>query len=72
MATLTPLPPKNAYIGGGSRDEARKLLIDLAPHIDPPGKVAGCDIVRELINYLYIFRNHYLPAAAAIYQWMPL
>lgn len=71
MTSLTPLPLKIAYIDGGNRDWARKLIIDLAPRTNLSGEIARYDIALELINYLYIFRNDYLPAATVIYQWMP-
>jgi alpha-galactosidase len=40
----TPFPLKIAYIGGGSRDWARKLMIDLALCPDLTGEVALYDI----------------------------
>ena len=40
----TPIPLKIAYIGGGSRDWARKLMIDLALCSDLTGEVALFDI----------------------------
>ena len=40
----TPMPLKIAYIGGGSRDWARKLMIDLALCPDLTGEVALYDI----------------------------
>ena len=40
----TPIPLKIAYIGGGSRDWARKLMIDLALCPDLTGEVALYDI----------------------------
>jgi len=40
----TPIPLKIAYIGGGSRDWARKLMIDLALCPDLMGEVALYDI----------------------------
>ncbi len=44
MATLTPLPLKIAYLGGGSREWARKLTIDLALCLDLKGEIALYDI----------------------------
>jgi len=41
---MTPIPLKIAYIGGGSRDWARKLMIDLALCPDLTGEVALYDI----------------------------
>jgi len=41
---ITPIPLKIAYIGGGSRDWARKLMIDLALCPDLTGEVALYDI----------------------------
>lgn len=43
----TPIPLKIAYIGGGSRDWARKLMIDLALCPDLAGEVALYDIDME-------------------------
>jgi len=43
----TPLSLKIAYIGGGSRDWARKLMIDLALCTDLTGEVALYDIDME-------------------------
>jgi alpha-galactosidase len=43
----TPLPLKIAYIGGGSRDWARKLMIDLALCPDLTGEVVLYDIDME-------------------------
>src|SRR3970040_628044 len=40
----TPIPLKIAYVGGGSRDWARKLMIDLALCPDLTGEVALYDI----------------------------
>ena len=40
----TPIPLKIAYIGGGSRDWARKLMVDLALCPDLTGEVALYDI----------------------------
>jgi galacturan 1,4-alpha-galacturonidase len=40
---MTPVPLKIAYIGGGSRDWARKLMIDLALCPDLTGQVALYD-----------------------------
>ena len=40
----TPIPLKIAYIGGGSREWARKLMIDLALCPDLTGEVALYDI----------------------------
>src|SRR5688500_2600174 len=42
-----PAPLKIAYIGGGSRDWARKLMIDLALCPDLTGEVAVYDIDME-------------------------
>jgi len=41
---MTPIPLKIAYIGGGSRDWARKLMIDLALCPELTGEVALYDI----------------------------
>lgn len=41
---MNPIPLKIAYIGGGSRDWARKLMIDLALCPDLTGEVALYDI----------------------------
>jgi alpha-galactosidase len=41
---MTPIPLKISYIGGGSRDWARKLMIDLALCPDLTGEVALYDI----------------------------
>ena len=41
---MNPIPLKIAYIGGGSRDWARKLMIDLALCQDLTGEVALYDI----------------------------
>ncbi len=41
---MNPIPLKFAYIGGGSRDWARKLMIDLALCPDLTGEVALYDI----------------------------
>ena len=41
---MTPIPLKIAYIGGGSRDWAHKLMIDLALCPDLTGEVALYDI----------------------------
>jgi alpha-galactosidase len=41
---MNPIPLKIAYIGGGSRDWARKLMIDLALCPDLAGEVALYDI----------------------------
>jgi alpha-galactosidase len=43
----TPIPLKIAYIGGGSRDWARKLMVDLALCPDLTGEVALYDIDME-------------------------
>lgn len=43
----TPISLKIAYIGGGSRDWARKLMIDLALCPDLTGQVALYDIDRD-------------------------
>ena len=40
----TPIPLKIAYIGGGSRDWARKLMFDLALCPELTGEVALYDI----------------------------
>src|SRR5512139_3854911 len=44
LQMTTPVPLKIAYIGGGSRDWARKLMIDLALCPDLTGEVALYDI----------------------------
>jgi galacturan 1,4-alpha-galacturonidase len=44
VCNMTPIPLKIAYIGGGSRDWARKLMIDLALCPDLTGEVALYDI----------------------------
>ena len=41
---MTPIPLKIAYIGGGSRDWARKLMIDLALCPELTGEIALYDI----------------------------
>jgi alpha-galactosidase/6-phospho-beta-glucosidase family protein len=43
----TPIPLKIAYIGGGSREWARKLMIDLALCRELTGEVALYDIDRD-------------------------
>lgn len=43
----TPIPLKIVYIGGGSRDWARKLMVDLALCPDLTGEVALYDIDME-------------------------
>lgn len=72
MATLIPLPPRIAYTDGGNRDAARTLIIDPASRTDLSGEAVGCDIAWELVNKRLQFCKDYLPAAAVIYQWMPL
>ncbi len=44
---MHPIPLKIAYIGGGSRDWARKLMIDLALCPDLQGEVVLYDIDRD-------------------------
>ena len=44
---MNPIPLKIAYIGGGSRDWARKLMIDIALCPDLTGEVALYDIDME-------------------------
>src|SRR5512144_2198785 len=44
---MDPIPLKIAYIGGGSRDWARKLMIDLALCPDLTGEVVLYDIDME-------------------------
>src|SRR5512142_1364009 len=45
--TMNPISLKIAYIGGGSRDWARKLMIDIALCPDLTGEVALYDIDME-------------------------
>src|SRR5688572_33356286 len=59
-----PIPLKIAYIGGGSRDWARKLMIDLALCPDLTGEVALYDIDmdsawlnEELGNWMHAARQ---------------
>src|SRR5512139_3021566 len=44
LQMTTPVPLKIAYIGGGSRDWARKLMFDLALCPDLTGEIALYDI----------------------------
>ena len=44
---MNPIPLKVAYIGGGSREWARKLMFDLALCPDLSGEVALYDIDME-------------------------
>ena len=65
----TPIPLKIAYIGGGSRDWARKLMIDLALCPDLTGEVALYDIDmdsarlnEQLGNWIHASRRPGVPS----------
>ena len=47
---MNPIPLKIAYIGGGSRDWARKLMIDVALCPDLTGEIVLYDIERFSID----------------------
>jgi galacturan 1,4-alpha-galacturonidase len=64
FVNMNPIPLKIAYIGGGSRDWARKLMIDLALCPDLTGEVALYDIDmdsarlnEELGNWMHAARQ---------------
>ncbi|MBI5950459.1 MAG: alpha-glucosidase/alpha-galactosidase [Chloroflexi bacterium] len=67
----TPIPLKIAYIGGGSRDWARKLMIDLALCPDLTGEVALYDIDMDSARLNEQLGNwiHTLHQAGVVSRW---
>src|SRR5512140_719798 len=66
-----PIPLKIAYIGGGSRDWARKLMIDFALCPDLTGEVALYDIDMDSARLNEQLGNwiHASHPAGAVSRW---
>jgi alpha-galactosidase len=64
-----PLPLKIAYIGGGSRDWARKLMIDLALCPDLSGEVALYDIDMDSARLNEQLGNWIQTQPGVVSQW---
>jgi alpha-galactosidase len=67
MSTLIPL--KIAYLGGGSRDWARKLMMDLALCPDLTGEVALYDIDMDAAHLNEQLGNWIQTQPGAVSQW---
>ncbi len=66
---MKPIPLKIAYIGGGSREWARKLMFDLALCPELSGEVALFDIDRESANLNEAFGNWLQGQAGVVSRW---
>jgi len=66
---MNPISLKIAYIGGGSRDWARKLMIDLALCPDLTGQVALYDIDRESAGLNEQLGNWMQTQAGVVSRW---
>src|SRR5512139_1407659 len=64
-----PIPLKIAYIGGGSRDWARKLMIDLALCPDLTGEVALYDIDMDSARLNEQLGNWMQDQAGVVSRW---
>src|SRR5688500_18249221 len=64
-----PIPLKIAYIGGGSRDWARKLMIDLALCPDLTGEVALYDIDMDSARLNEQLGNWIQSHAGVVSRW---
>jgi alpha-galactosidase len=66
---MTPIPLKIAYIGGGSREWARKLMIDLARCPDLTGEVALYDIDMDSARLNEQLGNWIQGQAGVVSHW---
>jgi alpha-galactosidase/6-phospho-beta-glucosidase family protein len=66
---VNPIPLKIAYIGGGSRDWARKLMIDLALCPDLIGEVALYDIDMDSARLNEKLGNWMQGQAGVVSRW---
>ena len=66
---MTPIPLKIAYIGGGSRDWARKLMIDLALCPELTGEVALYDIDQDSARLNEQLGNWIQSQPGVVSQW---
>src|SRR5512139_1478745 len=69
LQMTTPVPLKIAYIGGGSRDWARKLMIDLALCPDLTGEVALYDIDMDSARLNEQLGNWMQTQLGVVSQW---
>ena len=65
----TPIPLKIAYLGGGSREWARKLMFDLALCPDLSGEVALYDIDMDAARLNEQFGNWLQDQPGVVSRW---